>query len=327
MFKPGCTTLVTGGAGFIGSHVVDRLVKEGCTVKVYDDLSTGFAQNLSAYQNDSRVVFVQADLLDLGRLKKEMAGIDCVFHLAANADLKKGVNNTRRDLEQNTIATYNVLEAMRLNDVAEITFSSSSAAYGEPGKFPTPEDYCPTQNSLYGASKLAGEGLVEAYSTMFGFGGTIFRFVSVVGERYSHGIAYDLVRKMKANPRQIEVLGDGTARKSFVYVGDLVDAVFTATAKRAKPVDVYNIGNSGYTTVTEAARIIASEYGLPDISFKYTGGKVGWKGDAPFVFLDIAKIRSLGWEPRVGIEEGLRRTTRFLKENPYITDKHESGIR
>ncbi len=313
---------VTGGAGFIGSNLVDKLVERGCSVKVYDNLSTGFKENLKQHENNPKVSFVVGDLLDFQKLNEEIKGFDIVFHFAANADLKKGIENTRRDLDQNTIATYNVLEAMRLNSISKIVFSSSSAVYGEPEVFPTPENYCPIQNSLYGASKQAGEGLIQAFGTMFGIQAWIYRFVSVVGERYSHGIVYDLVAKMRKNSQELEVMGDGTQRKSFVYVLDLVDAIFLTLEKAGDNVNVFNIGNFEYTTVTNAAKIISSEYGLPDVKFKYTGGKVGWKGDAPFVFLDISKIKHFGWTPNTHIEVGLRKTVNFLKENAYVYDKH-----
>src|SRR5689334_21329351 len=234
---------VTGGAGFIGSHMVDRLLEQGHDVTAYDNLSTGRPSFLDSAHRSSRFRFVQGDTLDADRLSAALAGSDVVVHLAANADVRFGTEHPRKDLEQNTIATFNVLEAMRANGVKGIAFSSTGSIYGEPEVFPTPETApFPTQTSLYGASKLAGEGLIEAYAAGFGIRGYIFRFVSILGERYSHGHVYDFVRSLRKDPARITVLGNGKQRKSYLYVQDCVDAMLAAIRKGDAPVNVYNLG-------------------------------------------------------------------------------------
>ena len=238
---------VTGGAGFIGSNLVDRLLADGHAVTAYDNLSTGQLRFLDAAKPKPNFRLVEGDLLDEKKLAGAMAGHDFVFHFAANADVRFGTQHPRRDLEQNTIATYNVLEAMRRHGVKRIGFSSTGSIYGEPDVFPTPET-CPfpIQTSFYGASKLAGEGLIEAYASGYGFQGYIFRFVSILGERYSHGHVFDFYRSLQRDPRRIQVLGNGKQRKSYLYIQDCVDAMLTVTEKSAKPVDVFNLGTEEY---------------------------------------------------------------------------------
>src|SRR5262245_22423153 len=219
---------VSGGAGFIGSHVVDRLVQAGVNVTIYDNFSTGQEQFISCHTGNSKVRIVHADVLDSERLKKEMANCDFVFHMQANADVRGGIQRTRVDLEQNTIATWNVLEAMHLNDVRQLAFASSATMYGEPDVFPTPESYAPLQTSLYGASKLAGEAMIQAYSEYFGIRCYIFRFVSWIGARYTHGVIFDFMKKLRANGRMLEILGDGKQRKSYLDVTDGSSGIFYA---------------------------------------------------------------------------------------------------
>src|SRR5262245_11985695 len=220
---------VTGAAGFIGSNLTDRLLENGHDVVGYDDFSTGRRQFLNKAVQSSRFSLVEGDVLDAGRLTTAMAGCELVFHLAANADVRFGTEHPRKDLEQNTIATFNVLEAMRANGIRRIVFASTGSIYGEPEVHPTPETApFPVQTSLYGASKLAGEGLIQAYCEGFAFQGYIFRFVSLLGERYSHGHVFDFYCRLRENPLELLVLGDGHQRKSYLYVHDCIDAIFTA---------------------------------------------------------------------------------------------------
>ena len=309
---------VTGGAGFIGSNLVDRLLAEGHAVTAYDNLSTGQQRFLEIALKSGNFRLIEGDVLDEAKLTEAMSGHDFVFHLAANADVRFGTEHPRRDLEQNTIATYNVLEAMRVHDIKGIAFSSTGSIYGEPDMFPTPET-CPfpVQTSLYGASKLAGEGLIEAYATGFGFRGYIFRFVSILGERYSHGHVFDFYRSLLRDPKHIRVLGDGRQRKSYLYVQDCIDAMLTVIDRANAPVSIYNLGADEYCTVTDSLGWICQKLGLnPDRS--YTGGQRGWIGDSPFIFLDTAKVRSLGWKPKLTIRQGVERTVDYLRHNAWL---------
>jgi UDP-glucose 4-epimerase len=311
---------VTGGAGFIGSHLVDRLLADGHEVTVYDNLSTGRTAFLKEAEGHPRFRLIRGDVLDSQRLSEAVGGHDVVFHLAANADVRFGLEHPRRDLEQNTIATFNVLEAMRKTGVQRIAFASTGSIYGEPDVFPTPET-CPfpVQTSLYGASKLAGEGLISAYTAGYGFRGCLFRFVSILGERYTHGHVVDFFRKLRADPREIEVLGNGRQRKSYLYVKDCVDAMLMALERASEPLNVFNLGTEEYCTVDESLGWICAHLGL-DPKRRYTGGERGWAGDSPFIFLDTSKIRSLGWRPKLTIREGVLRTLEYLQANPWVVE-------
>jgi UDP-glucose 4-epimerase len=310
--------LVTGGAGFIGSNLVDRLLADGHRVTVYDNFATGKLEFLALARDKPGFGLVQGDLLDTETLTDAMAGQEFVFHLAANADVRFGTHHPRRDLEQNTVATQNVLEAMRLQGVRRIAFSSTGSIYGETAVFPTPED-CPfpVQTSLYGASKLAGEGLIAAYCCGFGFQSFIFRFVSILGERYTHGHVFDFFKMLSANPRCIEVLGNGKQRKSYLYVQDCIDAMFVAIKRAKDPVNIVNLGTQECCTVDDSLGWICEKLGvLPER--RYTGGERGWVGDSPLIFLDTTRIRCLGWEPRLTIREAVIRTLEFLQNNPWL---------
>jgi UDP-glucose 4-epimerase len=314
-------TFVTGGAGFIGSTLVDRLLADGHTVTAYDNFSTGQAAFLEQARQHPNFQLVEGDLLDERRLTAALAGQDVVFHLAANADVRFGTQHPRKDLEQNTIATYNVLEAMRANGVRRIAFSSTGSIYGEPDVFPTPETApFPVQTSLYGASKLAGEGLIAAYSAGFGFQAYIFRFVSILGERYTHGHVFDFYRKLLQNPREIEVLGNGKQRKSYLYVQDCVDAIMTVIAKANAPVNIYNLGTAEYCEVSDSLSWICEHLGISP-QRRYTGGDRGWIGDSPFIFLDTAKVRALGWQPKLSIRAGVIRTLEWLQANQWVLEE------
>ena len=312
---------VTGAAGFIGSQLTDRLLAAGHSVTGFDNLSTGFPEFLKEAAHCPQFRFIQGDLLDLVELAKAMAGSDFVFHLAANADVRFGPDHPRRDLEQNTIATSHVLEAMRAQKVRKIVFSSTGSVYGEPEVFPTPEDApFPIQTSLYAASKLAAEGLISAYAAAYGFQGWIFRFVSILGERYTHGHVFDFYKQLLAHPNKLKVLGDGHQRKSYLYVHDCVDAILLAIEQAAEPVNIFNLGTDEYCEVNDSIAWIAEGLGLsPDLH--YSGGTRGWVGDSPFIFLDCSRMRTLGWEPKLTIREGIIRTLHYLQQNRWVLEK------
>jgi UDP-glucose 4-epimerase len=316
---------VTGGAGFIGSNLVDRLLADGHRVTAYDNFSTGQRPFLARAARYPRFALVEGDVLDLPALTRAVAGHDFVFHLAANADVRFGTNHPDRDLQQNTIATFNVLEAMRANNVRRIGFSSTGSVYGEPDVFPTPETApFPVQTSLYAASKVAGEGLISAYAHGFGFQAFIFRFVSILGERYTHGHVFDFYAKLLANPHAIEVLGDGKQRKSYLYVHDCIDAIFTVVASATEPVNVVNLGADEYCQVDDSLGWICERLGLkPKVN--YTGGKRGWIGDSPFIFLDTAKLRSFGWRQKLSIREAVVRTLDYLRANPWVLEARRAA--
>lgn len=309
----GLKTLVTGGAGFIASHVVDRLLAEGAEVLVYDNFSTGDISNLTDSQGSGRMSIIRGDVLDLERLTAAMRDVGYVFHFQANADVRGGIKNTRVDFEQNTTATLNVLEAMRLQRVPGLVFASSAVVYGEPDVFPTPEHISARQTSLYAASKKSCEALIEAYSEYFGFRYDIFRFVSWIGPRYSHGVVIDFVQKLRRNPKELEILGDGNQRKSYLDVADGVQGIFHALARAGTTQNIFNLGHEQWMSVVEVAAIVIEELQLSDVKLTFTGGSRGWLGDSPFVHLDIDKMRALGWTPVIPIAEGIRRTVRHLE--------------
>lgn len=312
---------VTGGAGFIGSHVVDRLIQDGRSVTVFDNLSTGFEENLAIHAGSGLLTLHRGDVLDAAALTSAMEGHDILFHFQANADVRGGIKNTRADLEQNTIGTWNALEAARLAGVQTIVFASSATVYGDPEIFPTPEG-CPlVQTSLYGASKLAGEAMLQAYAEYFGIRSIIFRFVSWIGPRYSHGVVFDFVKKLRANPRQLEILGDGKQVKSYLDVRDGVSGIFCAVDRFEGKKGIFNLGHDAFLNVLDLARIVTSELGLDGVEFVTSGGERGWLGDSPVVHLETSRIKELGWSPRISIEEGIRATTRFLMENPRLLEQ------
>ena len=318
---------VTGAAGFIGSNLVDRLLADGATVIGWDNFSTGQERFLAEALTHARFRLVRGNNLDLPALTAAMKGADFVFHLAANADIKDGWQHPRKDLEQNTIATFNVLEAMRANGVKRIAFSSTGSVYGEalvtPDR-PTPEtDSFPIQTSLYGASKTAGEGLLAAYAE----GGQIdeayiFRFVSILGERYTHGHVYDFYQQLLEHPDRLRVLGDGKQRKSYLYVQDCLDAMLHVTrahtARDAKHhTQVYNLGTPEFVQVNDSIGHICATLSV-NPKLEYTGGNRGWIGDNPFIFLDTKKIQATGWKPKLTIAQGIVQTLRWLEANRWV---------
>jgi len=312
---------VSGAAGFIGSNLVDRLLQYGVKVTGYDNFSTGSESFLNSAIKNPNFTLVRGDLLDEAALNQAMQGAEFVFHLAANADIRMGLEHPRKDLEQNTIATYNVLEAARKNKVAGLAFSSTGSVYGEPKIFPTPEDApFPVQTSLYAASKVAGEALIQAYAEGFGLKAYIFRFVSILGERYTHGHVFDFYKLLMQDPSQMRVLGNGKQRKSYLYVQDCLDAIFTAVSKSSDKVNIFNLGCDEHCEVNDSIGWITGKLGLAP-KLNYTGGERGWVGDSPFIFLDTQKIRALGWKPKLTIKEGVLKTLEYLQQNPALLER------
>jgi UDP-glucose 4-epimerase len=317
---------VTGAAGFIGSSLVDRLLSDGKTVVGWDNFSTGQRPFVTDALKQPAYRLIEGDNLDLPSLTKAMAGCDFVFHLAANADVRFGTEHPDKDLKQNTIATYNVLEAMRANGIKRLGFSSTGSTYGEAAVIPTPEDApFPIQTSLYGASKVAGECLIQAYCEGFGFEGYIFRFVSILGERYTHGHVFDFYKQLVAHPDHLRVLGDGLQKKSYLYIQDCISAMLHVTgrelaAKARHRVEVFNLGAPEYCQVRDSIGWIGEALNLKP-RLEFTGGDRGWIGDNPFIFLDTKKIQSTGWKAQLTIREGILRTLRWLEANPWVFEK------
>jgi len=303
---------VTGGAGFIGSFVVDRLAKKNM-VTVYDNLSTGKEEFIASHFGQPYFKFIKADLLDFHRLHEAMRDHESVWHIAANPDIRKGTESTRVDLEQNTLATYNALEAARRCDVKTFVFSSTSTVYGRAKVMPTPEDAGPCLPiSLYGASKLACEGLVSAYAELYGIKSWIYRFANIIGHRSTHGIIYDMVEKLNKDRRTLEVLGDGKQRKSYLLVEECVDAMVFGFRHAKGQVNYFNLGARDHVTVKRIIDIIVEEAKLKDTKVKYTGGESGWKGDVPRFLLDTRKMVRLGWRAKHTSEEAIREAARIV---------------
>ncbi len=317
---------ITGVAGFIGSTLADRLLAAQHSVVGFDNFSTGQREFLSGVGAHASFRLVEGDVLDLATLTKAMAGCDTVFHLAANADVRFGLEHPSKDLHQNTVATFNVLEAMRANGIKKIAFSSTGSVYGEANRIPTPEDHpFPIQTSLYAASKLSGEALIEAYCEGFGFEGYIFRFVSILGERYTHGHVLDFYKQLCEHPEHLKVLGDGTQRKSYLYVQDCLSAMLhvmsLATAATAKHrVEIYNLGTDEYVEVKQSIAFIRAHLGL-NPRLEFSGGSRGWVGDNPFIFLDTKKIRATGWKTTLTIQQSIIRTLQWLEKNCWVLER------
>ena len=300
--------LVTGGAGFIGSHLNDELLQKGHEVQCVDDLSLGTEENIRHLLGNRNFHFHRMDITkgnDLSNLMKDKH-IDCVFHLAANSDIQAGGANPAIDMERTFMTTYKVLEAMRLNGVKDLVFSSTSAIYGEKDKAIS-EDEGPLQPvSLYGAAKLCSESYISAYCHNFGIRAWICRFPNVVGDRSTHGVIYDFVRKLRKDPTRLEILGDGKQHKPYIYVKDLVSGIIFVWQNSSATLNVYNLGVDSETTVTEIAEIVVDEMGLKDVKFDYTGGDRGWKGDVPFFAYDLGKVHALGWSASRTSSEAVR---------------------
>jgi UDP-glucose 4-epimerase len=310
---------VTGAAGFIGSTLVDRLLQEGFEVVAYDNFSTGRPFFLEKAQLNPKFKLITADVLDPFALTESMRVADEVWHLSANADIRFGLAHPRKDLEQNIIATSNVLEAMRHNGIKDIFFCSTGSVYGEASVIPTPETApFPIQTSLYASSKLAGEALISSYSEGYGFKGVVFRFVSILGERYTHGHVYDFVKRLSKDPTRLQVLGDGAQKKSYLYIQDCIDAMLLIRSKRAnEKFSVFNLGTDEYSSVLDSIGWISAVMNIHP-KLEYSGGSRGWVGDNPFIYLDTQKVRALGWNNKLTIKQAVERTASWLLENPSL---------
>jgi UDP-glucose 4-epimerase len=310
--------LVTGGLGFIGSHLVDNLLDRGWTVVVLDNLLTGFHQNLAHRKNDERLRIVVGDIRDYGLVKELTTGCEAVFHLAAHALMRVSLSDRKADLDYNLVGTINVLEAMLENKVRDFIFSSTSALYGEAAVTPTPETYFGTQTSLYGAAKLGGEAFAEAYTQLADLRMWAFRFGTVLGERCRRGAVWDFVAKLHDNPKELEILGDGKQKKDYLYVQDCVEGILTGYEKGVEPrSNIFNIGLQELTSVDRLADLVLTGMGLTGAKKRYTGGVRGWIGDNPIVHLDVTKLKSLGWRPRVAAEEAINKTIVWTLDNRF----------
>ncbi len=308
-------TLVTGGAGFIGSHLVDRLVSRGDEVIVVDNLSSGVKEFIQGHIDSGAVDFRLVDMKNLDELKPTLEGVDMVFHLAANPDIRLGTRITDTDLKEGTIATYNLLESMRLAGVEKIAFASSSVVYGENAPMPTPENHGPCLPiSLYGASKQGGEGLIGAWVGTFGLQAWVFRFANIIGERGTHGVIFDFIHKLKADPSRLEVLGNGLQEKSYMEVKDCVDAILHVIENTNDSMNLYNLGSNDTCSVRRIAEIVVRETGCHDASIEYTGGDRGWAGDIPKAMLAIDRLKGLGFKVNYDSEEAVAFTARVLIE-------------
>jgi len=312
---------ITGCAGFIGSHLTDRLLQRGHEVVGFDNFSTGLSEFLTEARKSLNFTLIEGNLLDKNVLINASKNCDEVFHLAANADVRFGTNHPHKDLEQNAIGTFHVLEAMRINKIKKMMFASTGSIYGETHVIPTPEDApFPIQTSLYGASKLAAEGLIQAYAEGFGIQAYIFRFVSILGERYTHGHVFDFYKQLLVDPSQLNVLGNGQQRKSYLYIQDCIDAIFFAMENAQQKLNIFNLGTDEYCEVNDSINWIC-HYLQMTPQRNYAGGARGWVGDSPFIFLDCARIRKLGWKPKWNIREGVVKTIKYLQENQWVLDK------
>ncbi len=306
-------SFVTGGAGFIGSHLVDRLIAEGNQVTVLDNLSSGRMEFIQHHMGTDSFRFIEGDLLDLDKLREVVAGHEVVFHLAANPEARRGMEDTELDLKQETIATYCVLEAMRVNGIKKIVFASSGTIYGETPAIALSEDYGPVLPiSLYGAGKLASEGLISAFCHTFGMQAWIFRFANVVGSRATHGVIFDFIQKLRQNPSELEILGDGNQSKPYLYVEDCIDGMLFGFKNSQDKVNVFNLGCASATDVNTIAVMLVEEAGLIEVGFKYTGGDRGWPGDVPRVRFNVEKISKLGWKAKHTSDEAVRRAIKEI---------------
>ena len=315
----GKRVLVTGGAGFIGSHLVDRLMIEGYSVKVVDNMSTGSKENIKRWLDHPRFELIQGDLRDKDLVLTAIKDVDIVFHLAANPEVRIGSQKPEEIYENNVTTTYNILEAMRKNNVKQLVFTSSSTVYGDAKIIPTPEDYAPLEPiSIYGASKLACEALISGYAHTFKIRSLILRLANIVGTRSKHGVIYDFIRKLRKNPNRLEILGDGTQKKSYLHITDCIEAIiklYKAFRNDNLIYDVYNIGNEDWITVKEIADIVTGELGLKNVEYVFTGGTEngrGWPGDVKLMLLEISKAKQKGWKPKMNNTEAIRRTIREL---------------
>ena len=305
--------LITGGAGFVGSNLAERLLADGHRVTVFDDLSAGSLEFLRECSTNTGFCFIEGDLLESDQIRNAMHGQDVVFHLAANSDIDKGRSESDRDLRLGTLATFNALDAMRVAGVRKLVFSSSSVVYGEPTRIPTPEDYGPLLPiSLYGASKLACEGLISAFAHNYGIQAWIFRFANICGRHGTHGAIVDFIRKLRANPERLEVLGDGRQAKPNLHVSECVDGMVHGWQHAHDDVNCFNLGCDGATAADDIARYVIAALGLEDVEIVHTGGERGWPGDVPQVRLDCAKMERIGWRAKLTSNQAVERACREL---------------
>ena len=313
--------LITGCAGFIGSHLVDFLLKKNFRVLGLDNLSTGKRLFLKKSIRNKNFKFYKIDLLK-SNINNYFKNIDIVYHLAANADVRFGLNHTKKDINQNIIVTYKVLEAMRKNKVKKIMFSSTGSVYGESKQIPTKElAPFPIQTSLYGASKISAESIISAYCEGFNFQCYIFRFVSILGERYSHGHVFDFIRQLKKDNKNLFVLGDGNQKKSYLYIKDCINGIYKGMSHFKNKINIINLGTNEYSNVKYSIKIICKILKV-NPKIHYQGGKRGWIGDNPFIFLSTKKIRSTGWKPKLSIQDSIKKTTKYLTENLWLIKKN-----
>lgn len=312
------TAIVTGAAGFIGSNLTDALLSRNFKVIGIDNLSTGDIRFLKSALSHPMFFFERCDLFNYRKLELLFEGADIVFHLSANADVRFGPDHPNLDFEQNTIVTHRVLEALRKSRCRRMVFSSTGSVYGETEVVPTPENApFPKQTSLYGASKLAAEGLIQAYGESFGLNAVIFRFVSILGERYTHGHIYDFYQQLKKTPTELNILGDGHQKKSYLHVKDCISAIALIAEMEFSGVEIYNLGRPDACEIRESVSWICDELDL-EPSLNFGVDNKGWVGDNPLILLDIEKISRLGWRPRYSIEESVRSTVNFLSNNEWV---------
>ncbi|MDP8236491.1 MAG: NAD-dependent epimerase/dehydratase family protein [Candidatus Erginobacter occultus] len=303
---------IAGGAGFIGSHLAQALLERG-EVTVFDNLSSGRMEHLAPHSAHPRFRFIKGEIGDLGALTDAMRGQSLVGHFAANPDIARSMIETDLDLREGTILTYNVLEAMRRNGVREILYPSGSGIYGDLGTVPTAEDFGPLLPiSMYGASKMACEGLISAFCHMFGMRGWVFRFANVVGERQTHGVGYDFINKLQADPTRLEILGDGRQSKSYIHVSDVISAMLFTYANARERINVFNVATDDYLEVSAIAKIVIEEMQLEGVDLRYSGGDRGWKGDVPKVRFNLNKIHSLGWRSKHNSPAAIRRSVKEM---------------
>ena len=303
---------IAGGAGFIGSHLVDRLLKTG-SVTVYDDLSSGKLDFIRHHLKQENFNFIRGDILDKGALREAIAGHDVVFHLAANPEVRAGIEATDLDLREGPTATWSVLEAMRLSHIKKLVFTSSSTVYGDAGTTPVSEDYGPlVPISLYGAAKLGSEALIAAFCHLFDMQAWCFRLANIVGARLTHGVIYDLINKLGRDPKHLEILGDGEQQKPYLHVFDGVSGMLFGLEHAHEALNIFNLGPTSSTSVTAIASMVAETMGLPGVKFEFTGGRQGWRGDVPQVRLDVTRILRLGWQPRYTSDEAVRESIRVM---------------
>jgi len=308
--------LITGGAGFIGSHITNKLIAKGSDVVVFDNLSSGDLKNLEHLKDNKKFSFINGDLLKVEEIDAALRKVSKVYHIAANPEVRLGETNTKTHFEQNIVASYNLLEAMRKNDVKNIIFTSTSAVYGDAKVIPTSEGYPVMPISTYGASKLAVEGMISSFCHTFGMKGIVFRFANVIGRGSNHGVIIDFIKKLKNNPNELEILGDGTQTKSYIYIDDCIEGMLFGEEKSNVNFELFNLGSEDKITVKELADLVVNGLGLNDVKYKFTGGYQGrgWKGDVKFMQLSIEKIKKLGWKPKYNSKEAVKKTVNEVKQ-------------